>query len=77
MLTKFEGMSASRISELTDYATAYGEIHESLPNGTHMTFYGPTEMTDERREAIKAGKAALLAMGVDYDAVIAELYGED
>lgn len=54
-------LSASRICELLDYATCYGEFDENTPNGTQSK-YGPdmsTPMNDIRRHAIWIYKKVL------------------
>lgn len=62
-------LSASRICELLDYATCYGEFDENTPNGT-VSKYGErmsTPMNDIRRHAIWAYKKVLGLL--DEDAV--------
>lgn len=53
-------LSASRIMELLDYATAYGEFDEDTPSGTETVSPGfSTPMNDMRRSAIWAYKRVL------------------
>lgn len=53
-------LSASRIMELLDYATAYGEFSEDTPSGTETVTPGiSTPMNDMRRSAIWCYKRVL------------------
>lgn len=54
-------LSQTRVEELLDYATVYGEFDETTPNGTQCE-YGEsfaTPMNDQRRSAIVAYKQVL------------------
>ena len=53
-------LSFSRMSELLDYATCYGEFDENTPNGTQSEYPNiSTPMNDVRRGAIWAYKQAM------------------
>lgn len=60
--------STTRISELLDYATIYGEFDENTPDGTTSDLGSP--MCPERREAMLTYKRLLADRGVD----VANLY---
>lgn len=58
-------LSFTRMSELLDYATCYGEFDENTPNGT-ISKYGPgmsSPMNDRRRSAIWTYKRCMGIVG--------------